>query len=266
MACADELIAIGVTPKVIRLENNMDPDEFIRKNGVKEFEIRINNPISIMDFKLSFLKMGKNLNNSVDEAKYITEVIKEISKIEDDILKEITIKKLTEETNIDENLIREKLEVRKVDKPKVVKPTQKIKTSKYEIAERNLLFHMLHSPEVIKMYNNKVTYMPTEEYRLLAREISLFHKENGFINQADLIDYIECDKDILNTIAKVQNANLDENYSLKEIEDYIKAIKDYNVKTETNRLKNQMKNEIDPLKKAEIAQKIIDLKKECSNV
>ena len=266
MACADELIAIGVTPKVIRLENNMDPDEFIRKNGVKEFEIRINNPISIMDFKLSFLKMGKNLNNSVDEAKYITEVIKEISKIEDDILKEITIKKLIEETNIDENLIREKLEVRKVDKPKVVKPTQKIKTSKYEIAERNLLFHMLHSPEVIKMYNNKVTYMPTEEYHLLAREISLFHKENGFINQADLIDYIECDKDILNTIAKVQNANLDENYSLKEIEDYIKAIKDYNVKTETNRLKNQMKNEIDPLKKAEIAQKIIDLKKECSNV
>ena len=116
------------------------------------------------------------------------------------------------------------------------------------------------------MYNNKVTYMPTQEYRLLAREISLFYKENGFINQADFIDYIECDPDMLKTISKVQNAELDEKYSLKEIEDYINVIRDYNIKAETNRLKNQIKNELDPLKKAEIAQKIIDLKKECSNV
>ncbi len=264
MACADELIAIGVTPKVIRLENDMDPDEFIRQNGVKNFELKINMPISIMDFKLSYLKMNKNLSNSVDEAKYINEVIKEISKINDDILKEITIKKLSEEMSIDESLIRNKLEVKKVEK--VSASVQKVKTSKYEIAERNLLFHMFHSIEVIKMYNNKVTYMPTQEYRLLAREISLFYKENGFINQADFIDYIECDPDMLKTISKVQNAELDEKYSLKEIEDYINVIRDYNIKAETNRLKNQIKNELDPLKKAEIAQKIIDLKKECSNV
>ncbi len=265
MACADELIAIGVTPKVIRLENNMDPDDFIRKHGKENFELKIKNTMSIMDFKLEYLKLNKNLNNSVDEAKYVNEAIKEIKKIDDDILKEITIKKLVGETALDENLIREKLEVRKVPEKKIEK-VKPIKITKYEMAERNLIYHMLRSPEVIKMYNTKITYMPTKEYRALAREISMFYKESGFINEADLIDFVECDEEILNTIGKVDNTNLCEKYSIEEIEDYIKVIKDFNVKNETLRLTKQMKEELSPLKKAEIAQKIIDLKKECNNV
>ena len=263
MACADELIQIGVTPKVIRLEDNLDPDEFILKNGKKAFENKINNAISIMDFKLSYLKNNKNLKNSTDEAKYIKEVIKEINKIDDDILREITIKKLIEETNIDENLIRGKITKKEV---KTIKPKENIKTNKYETAQRNLLFYMLENPEVIKMYNNKVTYMPNAEYRLLAREISMFYKENNFINIAEFIDHIEGDEEITNIIKKVQSANLKEKYSIEEIEDYIKTIKDYNIKKETNRLKKEMNNETDLIKKTKIAQQIIELKKECNNV
>ena len=262
-SCSDELISIGVTPKVVRLENNLDPDEYILKEGKEAFLYKVDNPISVMDFKLNYLKKNKNLNNSIDEAKYINDAIKEISKINDDILKEITIKKLVNETNIDENLIREKLNLNKkeIKKIKVNNKTKPIKTNKYELAQRNLLFHMLENPEVIKMYNNKVTYMPIEEYRLLAREISMFYKENGFINIASLIDYTEGDDEIVKTIGKVQTANLDENYTIEEIEDYINAIKDYNIKEETKRIKKQINEEQNPIKKAALAQKIIDLKK-----
>lgn len=265
MACADILIQLGVTPKVIRLENNMDPDEYIKKYG-HQFEELIKNPMSVMDFKLSYLKTGKNLNNPTDEAKYINESIEEINKIDDDILKEVTIKKVAQETGIAEELIRSKLTSKPVTlKPPVVKET-KVKIDKYEKAERNLVYHMLRSPEVIKMYNAKVTYMPTKEYRLLAREIKMFYSENAFINEADLIDYVECDEDLVNTIKKVEEANLGDHYSLEEIEDYIKVIKDHNIKNETNRLQKQMQEETSPTRKAQIAQKIIDLKKECNNV
>ena len=264
MACADELISIGVAPKVIRLEDGLDPDEFILKKGKEAFENKIKNPLSIMDFKLSYLKTNKNLQNSIDEAKYINEVIKEINKIDDEILKEITIKKLIDETNIDENLIRKKID-NKTRKTTITKPKPE-KTNKYETAQRNLLFYMLESPEVIKMYNNKVTYMPNKEYRFLAREISIFYEENNFINVGQFIDYVEGDEEITNIIKKIQNANLSEKYSIKEIEDYINTIKDYNIKTETNRLKKEMNNETNLEKKARIAQKIIDLKKECNNV
>ena len=257
-ACAEELNKLNVIPKVVRLEENLDPDEYILKYGKETFERKINNPISIMDFELSYLKNGKNLNNSEDKAAYINQMIEEINKIDDDILKEVTIKKIAEETKIDEKLLKNHL----IKKPKKIKKERpKLNLTKYEKAEKNLIYYMFKSPEVIKMYDKKVTYMPTKEYRLLAREISAFYHENGSINEADFIDYIEGDKELTETIKKI-NINMDsENYTIDEIEDYIHVIKEYNVNNAIERMQNQMHEITDPLKKAEIAQKIIDLKK-----
>ena len=108
--------------------------------------------------------------------------------------------------------------------------------------------------------------MPNQNYRFLAREISMFYKENGYINIGEFIDSIEGDEDITQIIRKIQNSNLSENYTTKEIEDYINTIKDYNIKNETKRLKKEMNETTDLEKKTKIAQKIIELKKECNNV
>lgn len=260
MSCANELIKIGVTPKIIRLEENLDPDEYIQKHGKDAFQRKIDNPISVMDFKLSYLKQGKDLTSPVDQAKYISEIINELNNIEDDILKDLTIKKITSEMNIDEDLIRKHLE--KKPKPQKPKKTEnKITTDKYDLAESALIYYMLKSPEVIIMYNNKVTYIPNKEYRQLAREISNFYKKFGFINEADFIDYIECDEELMNTISNINKKHTKDTYTNSEIEDYISVIKDYNVKEEIKRLTNKMKNLTDPLDKAKIAEEIVSLKK-----
>lgn len=259
MACSNELLKIGVTPKIIRLEENLDPDEYIQKYGKEAFQRKIDNPISAMDFKLSYLKVGKDLTSSVDQAKYISELIEELSKIDDDILIDLTIQKVATEMNIDENLIRRHLTKKEI-KP-IKKVENKIIYDKYEKAENSLVYYMLRSPEVITMYNNKVTYIHTKEYRLLAREISAFYKNFGFINEADFIDYIECDPDLMETIGKINKTNTKETYTIEEIEDYINVIKDYNVKNEIKRLTDKMKNLTDPLDKAKIAEEIVELKK-----
>ena len=261
MACSNELLKIGVTPKVIRLEDDLDPDEYIQKYGKDTFQRKIDNPISIMDFKLSYLKVGKDLTNSADGAKYISELIDELNKIDDDILKELTIKKVATEMNIDESLIRNHLETKEFKKPVLKKIEVPDSISKYEKAESSLIYYMLKSPEVITMYNNKVTYIPNKEYRMLAREISAFYKNFGFINEADFIDYIECDEDLMQTINKINKTNTKETYTLEEIDDYINVIRDYNIKEEIKRLTNKMKNLTDPLDKAKIAEEIVGLKK-----
>ena len=266
MSCSNELLKIGVTPKVIRLEDNLDPDEYIQKYGKEAFQRKIDNPMNIMDFKLSYLKIGKDLTSSVDEAKYVSELIDELNKIDDDILKDLTIKKITTEMNIDEDLIRRHLENKEVKKTPLKKIEVPTSTSKYEKAESGLIYYMLKSPEVITMYNNKVTYIPGREYRMLAREISSFYKNFGFINEADFIDYIECDPELMETINKVNKNNTKETYTLEEIEDYINVIRDYNVKEEIKRLTNKMKDLTDPLDKAKIAEEIVGLKRSVINV
>ena len=258
-SCAEELNKIGVTPKIIRLEENLDPDEYIQKYGQEAFQKKIDNPINIMEFELDYLKQGKNLNNAQDTAEYINQIIKELNKIDDEILKEITIKKIVDETKIDEEIIRKHLK----EKPKKIqKKEPKQNITKYEKAEKNLIYHMLNSQDVIKMYDKKVTYMPDKEYRSLAREISTFYKNYGQMNEADFIDYIEGDEELTQTIKKV-NQNMDNNnYTEEEINDYIKVIKEYNIKDAIERMQEKMKKQTDPLKKAEIAQQIINLKKE----
>ena len=258
-SCAEELNKIGVTPKIIRLEESLDPDEYIQKYGKEAFQKKIDNPINIMDFELDYLKQGKNLDSAEDTAEYINQIIKEINKIDDEILKEITIKKIVNETKIDENIIRSHIK----EKPKIIiKKEKKQNITKYEKAEKNLIYYMLSSEDVIRLYDKYVAYIPDKEYRLLAREISTYYKNYGQINEADFIDYIEGDEELTQTIKKVNQNMINETYTEEEIYDYIKVIKEYNVKDAIQRMQEKMKKQTDPLKKAEIAQQIINLKKE----
>lgn len=258
-SCIEELNKIGVTPKIVRLEENLDPDEYIQKYGKETFQRKIDNPINVMDFELSYLKKGKDLSSAEDTAKYINEIIKEINKIDDEILRETTIKKIVDETKIDEYIIRKHLKQK--DKKEVKKEIKQEQTSKYEKAEKNLVYYMLKSEEVIRMYDKKITYMPDKEYRQLAREISAYYKNYGNISEADFIDYIEGDEELTNTIKKINVNMTKEKINNEEIEDYINVIKEFNTNSAIKQLQEKMKDTTDPIKKAEIAQKIINLKK-----
>lgn len=256
-SCIEELSKVSVIPKIVRLEDNLDPDEYIIKHGKEAFIRKIKNPINVMDFELSYLKKGKDLSSTTDKASYIKEIIDEINKIDDDILKEVTIKKIVDETDIDENIIRSHLK----EKVKVNKKIKKPKMSKYEKAEKNLIYFMLKSDDVIKMYDKKVTFMPDREYRLLAREVSAYYHEKGYINEADFMDYAQEDEEFKITLKKINQNISRETYSLEEIDDYIDVIKEFNVKKAIKRMKEEIKEITDPHEKALIAQKIIELKK-----
>lgn len=267
MACSDELTSIGVIPKIVRLEKGMDPDEYIRSYGKDKFIQKIENPISIMDFKLSYLKDDKDLNSNQDYSKYIHQVLEELSKVDDSILIELTLTKLSEESkiNIDilktqlENICNEKQSTKEII-PKIEKKNDVFKITKYEIAQRNLLYYMINFPDVIKMYNNKAIYLPTQKYRKLARKVVDFYKKHQSMNVADLYTEVSLEEDNLSTLQEIMALNLKDNYTDDEIIDYINTIYEYNIKFESKRLQNQIKNEVDSTSKAMLAKKMVELR------
>jgi len=259
-SCADELIKIGVNPKIIRLEENLDPDDYIQKYGKERFIAKINNPINLMDFKMNYLKKGKNITSSEDLAAYVNDVIKELEKIDDEILKEITLKKISLESNLDIEFLKSRLKnVEKVNNTKEETKIKRTKKDKYEKAQENLIYYMLESKEVIKLYNKKITYMPNDKFRFLAREIGLYYKENGDFNVADFMTTI-VNSEIYDTLSYILTLDLKENYIEEEINDYINVIKEYNINAQIKRLKEKMKNITEPIKQAEIAEQIKKLK------
>ena len=238
----EELSKLGIDPKIVRLPNNMDPDEYILKNGKSSFDEIINNPLNIMEYKEMLLKRNINLNNTKELADYTNTMIKEISKIEDEVLKEISINKLASETNLDIKFIKSKLE--KPKEVKTIKINNKIKYSKYEKSEQGLLYYMLKDIKVIKIYEKKITRMPTDRYRKLALKIDCFYKEKGYIDVADFLTYIHDDEESIKTASEILMLNLSDNVDEEAIIDYLNNIKSYNDKNLSKKYKEELKKRL----------------------
>ena len=256
----EELAKLGIEPKIVRLENNSDPDDYIIKNGGDSFKAKIDNPMNIMEFKESLLKKEYNLKNTEELASYINTMINEINKIDDDILREVSINKLSKETDIDIELLKSKLIKKEPVKIEVKKPTL-TRLNKYQKSERNLIYYMLIDKSVIKMYEKKITHMPTDRYRHLAFQIDQFFKENGYIDIADLITSISTDAESIKTIGEITSLELNDEINYEEIDDYLDNIKQYNEKEQTKRYKDKLKNEVDYNKKIELAKKALEIKR-----
>jgi len=255
----EELQKIGITPKIVRLEDNMDPDEYIIRFGKDRFISKINNPMNIMEFKDSLLKKSYNLNNTLELSQYINNMIEEINKIDDDILREVTINKLSEETKVSIDVIKSKL-IKKESKDISIDTRPKEKNNKYRKSEQALLYYMMKYPEVIKMYDKKITYMPTERYRHLAFQISYFYKTNGYINIADLLTSLTDDNESSKTIGEISQLNLKDNYDIDQIDDYLNNIKEFNENNYVSNIKKELSGEVDLKRKLELANKIVGYK------
>ena len=254
----EELSKLGIEPKIVRLPDNLDPDEYILKNGKNNFSELINNSLNIIEYKEYLLKRNIDLNNTKDLADYTNVMIKELSKIEDEVLKEISINKLANDTKLDVKFIKSKLQTPK--EIKVIKRNDKVKYSKYEKSEQALIYYMLRSDKVIKIYEKKITHMPTDRYRKLALKIDCFYKEKGYIDLADFLTYIHDDDISSNAVSEIIGLNLNDEVDEEAILDYLNNIKRFNDKNLSNKYKKELKEETSLDRKIELAKKALAYK------
>jgi len=256
---------IGISPKVISLEENLDPDEYILKYGKEAFENKINNPESSIEFLMKLHKNNKNLNDINDVSKYIDESIKELISIDDPVLIELTIKKIAKEFDIEYNIIKDKYnnlmnqnpkaKINKIEKIKI-----KPKYDKYKNASQNLLYYMLKDTKIINLVEKEISYFPDNDIRILSNEIIYYYHKYGIFNIADFISYITDKEELLKLFNEIIGMDLHDNYSEEEIKDYIKLINSYPINKKTAELNKQIKEEKDPIKQAKILSEILSLK------
>lgn len=247
--------------KVVRLPNNMDPDEYILKEGKDSFLAQIKNAINLIDYKMELLKKNKDFGNIKDVSSYINSVLKELINEKDDITIELNLKKLSDNFNIDyktiknkyNNLVKNKKEIKNEIKPK--------KTyDKYRMAENYLIYYMIRDEKVLNMVENKVGYFPTKNIRELSNEIIYYFHKYGIINIADFISYISDRAEILRTFQDIIAMDIKDEFQIQEIEDYIFVINEYHKEMRINNLNKKLKEEKDPLKQAEISMEIMKIR------
>ena len=215
-----------------------------------------------MDFKLEYLKSGKDITSADGLSEYIHGMIDELNKVTDPILRESTILKLSNQTGFDINFIKN--ELKEIDLKKeieIVPKKQNKRRNKYEEAEMRLLFYMLNHEDVIKEYKKRVHFLNISKYRLLAKEVTYFYDDNGYVKEADLVSYFRDNEELSNTLEEIMSLNIKEEYTKEEIDDYIMAINENKIENTMQYLKDAMRKTNDELKKRELSEQILEMKK-----
>ena len=251
----------GVNIKIVRLPDNMDPDEYILKNGKDSFLAQINSGINLIDYKMELLKKNKNFGNIKDVSSYINSALKELTNEKDDIVIELNLKKISDNFNIDYETIRDKYKKLVKNKKEVIKVVKPKKSyNKYVMAENSLIYYMLKNEKVLNMVENSVGYFPDKNIRDLSNEIIYYFHKYGIINVADFISYISDREEILRTLRDIIAMGIKEDFQIEEIDDYIFVINEYHKEVRVNNLNKKLKEEKDPLKQAEISMEIMKIR------
>lgn len=256
----------GINVLVVRLSGEKDPDEYIIKHGVEAMKDNIKQAISFLEFKLSYLKQNKNLQDGEGLATYIKEVLEGMKESNDPILKEVTLKKMSDDYGLSMEVLREEL-AKLSDKEEIkVLPSlpveeAKKKKNKFIDGVNHILYFMMNDTKYIFMFKSKLGFFRDSIPRGISNEILAYYELHKSINLADFLTFAEKSK-LKKEIYEIIESIKDENMNEEIMEEYIIAVKKSMKEQEIKELKEKLKIEMDSNKKLTIALRIQNLKKE----
>ena len=96
---------LGCDIRILQIEGAKDPDEFVVKYGPERFQKYVDSAISLVEFKVKMLKRQLNLENVNDKIKFLNEVANILSKIENNMEREVYIDKISLEYKVSKEAI-----------------------------------------------------------------------------------------------------------------------------------------------------------------
>lgn len=273
MRALDILQNMGCDIRILQMEGAKDPDEYIIKYGSARFQSLIEKALSVVEFKVKILKRNLDLNNTNDKIKFLNEIAKLISKIDNTIEKEVYIERIAKSYNISKEAIY--AEVNKLsyatakgqkilEKSKPVishKKVEKNKVSEAIVKKENtilslLLMGDLNVFQIIKQ-NIKVEDFKDSLNQQIAKKLyEEFEKGNSNIN--GILDNLEEEEQ--NRITMI----MADDYEIKDVE---KAIDDIIQSYEKEKLNERKFEILEELEKEDINEtQKKEYEKELSNI
>lgn len=176
MKAGQLLLQVGCQVKVTSLPDKLDPDEYVQQYGTTAFENLVKSSISFVGFKINHLRLGKNLQDESGKEEYVKSVLKRVIVVTGcdagRIIFEVIIARIfvfngnTFESiaPISQRTKGTTKQVKQVSKPSQIVQA-KPKLTGFERAEREIIYHMLQSPEVAVRMESHIEDFHTEEHK-----------------------------------------------------------------------------------------------------
>ena len=255
-----EILAnLGYDVRVLQLDdpNVKDPDEYVIKNGTGRFNRCVDNSISLVEFKVKMLKKSLNVNTASDKIKFLNEVAKIISKVDNDIEKEIYIERISKDYDVSKEAIYaqtnklqykdnqgSKILERRIAPKKIVK--EDTEESNENLNRRENMIISLLLTDNGNAYQNLKSVIDPNDFKIdINKKIvqilyDEFEKGNSNINS--ILDSIK-DEEMLNTITKIMADDYNITDINKAIIDIIKIYEKEKIIEEKKRIIAKLEDE-----------------------
>ena len=267
----DILQNMGCDLRILQMEGAKDPDEYILKYGNVRFQALVDKALSVIEFKVKVLKKDLNLENINDKIKFLNEIAKLISNVDNNIEREVYIEKIAKEYDISKEAIYaevNKLNYKNIKSEKILEKAKPIITHRKEekkdvsqtIKRREntiisiLLTGDLSIYEIIKQNIKPEDFQDEVNANIAKKLYEEFEKGNSNIN--GIIDELEQEEQ--NQITMI----MADDY---EIDDLEKAIDDLIQTYQREKLNNRKFEILELLETTDSNQKK-ELEKELSDI
>lgn len=115
------LVNNGFRVKVLQVPDGKDPDAYIKKYGVQEFRKLLINAVSYISFQISCIQKKYNLQNTEQKILFTTEAADALSKLSNDIERDVYTKEVAKLTGVEEEAIYS--EIQKLKEKEALKNT-----------------------------------------------------------------------------------------------------------------------------------------------
>ena len=267
--------------RIVRLDDGLDPDEFIKVFGSEKFLQRIADSHSVTSFKMEIFRRRYDLSDEQGRMEYITAMLNQISTLANAVERDHYLRLIAEQFNLSLDAL--KLEQKKVYHQQ--KKAQKrdnlsrnwnnsinngrhvpVKTlwPAYHNAERKLLALMMHSHEWAEDIMNKVGgNFNVDEYAALVAHLYQYYALGNRADLSKFISGLEDDK-LIDIASRIAVEEIPEDLSSREVSDYIQQVLNYPIWLEMEELKQEQKKlerQGNSLEAAQIGIRILELKK-----
>ena len=99
------LKSMDIDIRILQISGAKDPDEYVLKFGPEKMLKAMDEAISAIEFKIKVLRANLDLNNVNDKVKFLTEIAKILSNVDNNIEREVYIDRISKVYEISKNAI-----------------------------------------------------------------------------------------------------------------------------------------------------------------
>ncbi|PYZ98672.1 DNA primase [Alteribacter lacisalsi] len=254
---AELLEKAGMTVRVAKMEEGLDPDDFIRQKGAERFRNEvIDSSLTYMGFKFRFFRKGINLQDEGNRIEYVEKVLQEISKLPRAVERDHYIRQLADEFNLSLDALKQELiqnfKARKQKEKRTSGPVVQERKPfaaqagkrllpAHANAERHLLAHMLRDAEAAVRVEDKLgAAFNIDEYQAIAAHLFSYYGEGNEPSVSRFMEKLE-DEKLRKIVSELAMMTISTDLSEQELNDYAKRVLNYPKRLEIEKKKQEQR-------------------------